>query len=236
MNGTHGLVAEFEMDIVSVGNTDSSNFGSKRDPKEANYHKATDLIKTGQHRRARQAILSTGCSDPTLPHIQEQMGAKFPKRKKPISTPNHEHFHAPHAKVDRSIFRETLKKLKPKTSPSLGCLRNEHLTALLYTDRSQAPPSTLNAFDKLHQLCNEIVVGSLPWYFYIAWTATSLSAVNKIDPASLAEGDIMDCRPVAMGNTLRKAVTHALFDHFLQDIIAETKPTQFGCREKACGS
>ena len=33
-------------------------------------------------------ILSTGCSNPTLPHIQEQMGAKFPKRKKPISTPN----------------------------------------------------------------------------------------------------------------------------------------------------
>jgi len=79
-------------------------------------------------------------------------------------------------------------------------------------------------------------VGSLAWYFYIAWTATSLSAVNKLDTASLAEGDLMDCRPVAMGNTLRKAVTHALFDPFLQDIIAETKPTQFGCREKAGGS
>jgi len=71
-------------------------------------------------------------------------------------------FHAPHAKVDRSIFRETLKKLKPKTSPGLGSLQNANLTALLYTDRSQAPPSALNAFDKLHQLCNEIVVGSLP--------------------------------------------------------------------------
>ena len=76
------VIAEFEMDVVLVGNTDSSNFGSKRDPKEANYHKASNLIKTGQLRRARQAILSTGCSDPTIPHIQEQMGAKFPKRKK----------------------------------------------------------------------------------------------------------------------------------------------------------
>jgi len=45
----------------------------------------------------------------------------------------------------------------------------------------------------------------------------------------------MDCRPVAMGNTLRKAVTRALFDPFLQDIIAETKPTQFGRGEKAGG-
>jgi len=164
------------------------------------------------------------------------MGAKIPKRKKPISTPHREHFHAPRAKVDGSIFRETLKKLKPKTSPGLGCLWNEHLTALLYTDRSQAPPSTLNAFDKLHQLWNEIVIGSLPWYFYIAWTAISLSAVNKLDPSSLGEGDLMDCRPVAMGNTLQKAVTRALFDPFLQDIIAETKPTQFGCGEKAGGS
>jgi len=150
------LIAKFEMDVVSVGNTDSSNFGSNRDPNEANYHKATDLIKTGQLRRAQQAILLTGCSDPTLPHIQEQMSAKFPKRKKTISTPNREHFHAPRAKVDRSIFQETLKK------NGLGCLRIEHLTALLYTNRSQAPPSAPNTFDKLHQLCNEIVVGSLP--------------------------------------------------------------------------
>jgi len=95
-----------------------------------------------------------------------------------------------------------------------------HLTALLYTERSQAPPSALNAFDKLYQLCNEIVVGSLPWYVYIAWTATSLSAVNKLDPASLAEGNLMDCRPVVMVKILRKVVTCALFDLFLQDIIA----------------
>jgi len=60
--------------------------------------------------------------------------------------------------------------------------------------------------------------------------------VNKLDPSSLGEGDLMDCRPVAIGNTLRKAVTRTLFNPFLQDIIAETKPTQFGCGEKAGGS
>jgi len=72
--------------------------------------------------------------------------------------------------------------------------------------------------------------------FLYCMTAKSLGAVNKLDPASLAEGDLMDCRPVAMGNTLRKAVTGVLFDPFLQDIIAETKPMQFGCGEKAGGS
>ena len=49
-------------------------------------------------------------------------------------------------------------------------------------------------------------------------------------------GVLMDCRPVVMGHSLRNAVTKALLQPFLQDIIAETKPTQFGCGEKAGGS
>ena len=139
---------DFEKDVVLLGNTESSLFGSKRDPIESNYQKATDLVKTRQLRRASQAILSTGCSDPTLPNpnIQQQMGAKFPRRKKPIREPDREHFHAPRATLDRLIFREALKKLKPKTSPGLGCLRNEHLTSLLYTERSNAPLSYLHKF------------------------------------------------------------------------------------------
>ena len=46
----------------------------------------------------------------------------------------------------------------------------------------------------------------------------------------------MDCRPVAMGNSLRKVTTKALLAPFNDDIIEATKPTQFGCGESAGGS
>ena len=75
----------------------------------------------------------------------------------------------------------------------------------------------------------------MPWYFYIAWTSTSLSAINKLDMSELEDGQLMDCRPVAKGNTLRKIVTSARLKPFKMSIISATKPTQFGSGEKAGG-
>ena len=73
--------------MVTSNAAGTDEFGSKRNILESNYQKATSLIGTGQLRRARQAILSTGASDPTLPHVKAQMKAKFPERKAPIAEP-----------------------------------------------------------------------------------------------------------------------------------------------------
>ena len=81
------LIKAFEADMVTVAETSRDTFGSNRDPLESNYQKATALIQTGQLRRARQAILSTGASDPTIPHVKDQMRSKFPTRKRTILEP-----------------------------------------------------------------------------------------------------------------------------------------------------
>ena len=72
----------------------------------------------------------------------------------------------------------------------------------------------------------------------MGWVATSLSAVNKIDPRDLLPEQEMDCRPVAMGNTstLRKVTTKTLLKPYSDEFIEATKPTQYGCGEVAGGS
>ena len=69
-----------------------------------------------------------------------------------------------------------------------------------------------------------------------AWVATSLSAVNKLDPADVVPGQQMDCRPVAKGYSLPKAVTKVWFLPFKKEIIAKTSPTQYRCGKSAGGS
>ena len=229
------LIKAFEADMVTVAETSSDTFGSDRDPLESNYQKATALIQTGQLRRARQAILSTGASDPTIPHMRDQTRRKFPIRKRAILEPTPAQYSNDRASLDFDIFRDTIKFLKPLTASGLGGLRNEHLTALVYNERSNVSIGASTALSKVHRLCCEITQGNVPWYFLSGWVATSLSAVNKIDPRDLEPGHQMDFRPVAMGNSLRKVTTEALLAPYKDVIIDATKPTQFGCGESAGG-
>jgi hypothetical protein len=140
------------------------------------------------------------------------MKEKFPQRKAPITEPTDEQFRHDRATLDFDIFKNTVKALKPMTAAGLGGLRNEHLTALLYNARSNVPLGASTAIKKIFDLCCEVTQGNVPWYFMNGWVATSLSAVNKIDPRDLLPGQEMDCRPVAMGNTLRKVTTKALLE------------------------
>ena len=110
------------------------------------------------------------------------------------------------------------------------------MNSLVFNERSNASPKAKIAIEKLHEVGCHIAAGNLPWYFYVTWTATSLAAVNKRELEELEAGELMDCRPVAKGNTFRKVFTATLLEPFKQAIIDVTAPTQFGSGEKAGGS
>ena len=230
------LIGDLEADIAKCQRQDYTHQQSPNSPDNVCRRRALELIRLGQMRRARQALTSSGCSDPQLPHIRDQMKAKFPVRKEAITEPTEEQLAYPRAHLDVEAFRKALLQLKPKTSPGLGCLRNEHLTALVYNKHAKASPNAKDAFNRLHRFCDVIVSGNLPQYFFEAWTATSLSALNKRDPSELAEGEVMDCRPVAKGNCLRKAVNKAFLQPFKDQIIQRTSPTQYGCSVEGGGT
>lgn len=98
------------------------------------------------------------------------------------------------------------------------------MSSLIFDDRLSASPKSKITIERLHKVGNHIDTGNLPWYVYVAWTATGLTAINKKDLEDLEEDELMDCRPVAKRNT------------FKQTIIDITAPNQYGSGEKAGGS
>ena len=73
------LINQYEKDVVINSTMDHERLSPE--DRSATYRQTVELIRLGQLRRARQTICTKGCSDPTLPHVVEQMKTKFPKRK-----------------------------------------------------------------------------------------------------------------------------------------------------------
>ena len=80
-------------------------------------------------------------------------------------------------------------QLSPRVAPGTGGLRNEDLFALVFSNRSTCLNKAQRAINKVHQLAIQIVIvhDNLPWYFYVTWTATMLTEMNRMDPETLGE-------------------------------------------------
>ena len=63
------LIADYESDVVFLATQAHPSAPSNN--REAAYRHAVELIKLGQLKRARATVTSNGCSDPTLPHVQQ---------------------------------------------------------------------------------------------------------------------------------------------------------------------
>ena len=111
-----------------------------------------------------------------IQEITSQMQRKFPKRKKNIAEPTEAQWESERASIDRDTFCKCKMKLRGEVSPGLTGSGNEHITALLFSDASNADMLAKSAFDELFTLSNDIVQGKLPWYFYQACNITSLTA------------------------------------------------------------
>ena len=121
--------------------------------KEVLYKKTIKLIQSGQLKKVRQMIMSNSCRDSTLPHIMKQMESKFPEHKQAIPTPTETQFQNSRPTISFDELKKVISSLKPQVAPGLGGFRNEHLTALLFNDRSNTPPQKGKRTGKLQPTC-----------------------------------------------------------------------------------
>ena len=145
------------------------------------------------------------------------MRRKHPARKAPITPLSEDELAVPRKGIDRGVLVAKLKGLKHDVAPGLGCLRNEHLLALLLNPNCQLTPSAARAVDNLCDFANAVVQVRLPRWFYVGWVACRLVPANKVDPADLPPGTPADCRPVNIGGSLQRLVTRAYYDDGLQE-------------------
>ena len=144
------------------------------------------------------------------------MKKKHPERKKEITPLTEAEKGVRRKKISREVFDVKLKGLRHDIAPGLGCLRNEHLLALLFSPKRQVTPSAAAATTNLYDFCNAVVQVELPAWFYRAYVAGRLVPANKADPDDLPPGATPDCRPVIIGNAERRFATRCYFDDELQ--------------------
>ncbi|EJK59207.1 hypothetical protein THAOC_20603, partial [Thalassiosira oceanica] len=108
--------------------------------------------------------------------------------------------------IDRENFMKELGRLDHDVGEGLGGLRNEHLTALLFSPRRDVTPGAAAAADDLYAFADNVVQCRLPDYFYVGYVATRLVPANKVDPSTLALGASPDARPINVGNVLRRLI------------------------------
>ena len=85
------------------------------------------------------------------------MKRKHPKQKLPITQLTEAELRVPRKGINSKVFRTILRQLKHDVAPGLGCLRNEHLLALLINPDRQMTLGAALAVDNLHDYVNAIV-------------------------------------------------------------------------------
>ena len=146
------------------------------------------------------------------------MKRKHPERKREIAPLTTEELSYSRRTLDREWFGEKLRKLKFDVAPGLGCLRNEHLLALLINPGREVCPSAQSAVENYFDYACAVVQAQLPAYFYAAWVACRLVPTNKVDPDELPPDTPPDCRPVGIGSSERRHITQAYYDDGLQGV------------------
>ena len=137
------LLEEYESDVVRSQLIHQVDTRTEDDKDMAAIRKAADLLARFQCSKARKHLQSNGLGDHTDEAIIEQMTRKHPARKKPITPLSNEDLEKPRRGISREIFAKQIAGLKHDVAPGLGCLRNEHLLALLLNpDRQMTPRST----------------------------------------------------------------------------------------------
>jgi hypothetical protein len=150
------------------------------------------------------------------PDVVQQMKRKHPSRKKDIRKLTEAELEFSRKGINRDVFDLKHRQLKHAVAPGFGCLRSEHILALILNPHRQVTPSAQSAVGNLFNYGNAIVHVKMPDYFYEAWVTVRLVPANKADPDNLPPGTVPDCRPVNLGNAERRMITRAYFDEKLQ--------------------
>jgi hypothetical protein len=120
--------------------------------------------------------------------------------------------------TNRDVFDLKYRQLKHNVAPGLGCLRNEHILAILINLHRQVTPSAYATTRNFFGYENAIVQVKMLDYFYKEWVSIRLVPANKADPGNQPPGTVPDYRPVNISNAERWLFTHSYFDKELQSI------------------
>ena len=197
-----------------------------------NIRECFKALSIGKIQKATSSLLSLGTSNPSSPGIQDQLHVKHPSRKLPITPPTMEQISYERATFTVDEMCIAIKNLGRQVAPGLGGCRNEHLQALLFHHQSPVSSTAKDAVCQLHRVCHHIAMCSVPWYFFTAFTAIRLVALNKVDVSELAADAVPDVRPIGIGHSLRRLISRCIFEPYINVFCDSTKPTQYCVGEK----
>ena len=130
-------------------------------------------------RRSKTAFLSKGIGDPTKEKVVNQTRKKFPLRKELMENPTNTQLDYERAILNKDTFRSELSKLRQQVSAGLEFTNNEYLRAILFSETANTTVKARFAFDHLFNLSQDIIQVKLLMYFFTAFMASSLKALNK---------------------------------------------------------
>ena len=164
--------------------------------------KALALFRDRQIGKGVSLLVSGGMVDPTDPGVIDALEALHPKR-----TSNIPSFraHPGASKIKLPALSHTLRALKSRRGVGPSGMRNEYLRALT---SAFADPSAQRCFPRLKRFCESLVNNELPGWYYRVTASIRLIALIK-RPATTA-GELPALRPIGVGETLRRAVNHAV--------------------------
>ncbi|EJK64395.1 hypothetical protein THAOC_14871, partial [Thalassiosira oceanica] len=222
-----GLVRDYERDVLLAKELEPTPAGRRSD--ENRVRRAADLMSRSKYGKARKEMLNNGLANKDDPRVVQQMDIKHPARKEELTPLSDDELSYARRGIDRENFMKELGRLDHDVGEGLGGLRNEHLTALLFSPQRDVTPGAAAAADDLYAFADNVVQCRLPDYFYVGYVATRLVPANKVDPSTLAPGASPDARPINVGNALRRLITRAFFDEGLLATINEiVGPVQNG--------
>ena len=199
-----GLIKCYEEDCVKVQDLKWRPVReNKSERDEQLVRRACELLSRAQFGKARKLLQSNGLGDHMDEAIIEQMRKKHPERKEEITPLTEEELSYPRKGITQKVFEDKHLHLHHDTAPGIDCLRNEHLTGILFSKNRKVSAEARAAATNLFQFANNVVLVNLPTWFYTAWLATRLVPANKVHPKDLPEGTQPDCRPVKIGGSER---------------------------------
>ncbi len=164
------MIKEYERDVIIAQGMHHEE-QSDENREMCKIRKAADLVSRFRLSKARQFLQSNGLAKHDDPRIVQQLSRKHPNRKEDMTPLTQTELNVQRKGISKEVLtRETL-SLKHDVAPGIGCLRNEHLIAIILNPKQQVTPMAATVMDNFYEYANAIVEMQLPEYFYTMWVA-----------------------------------------------------------------
>ena len=178
--------------------------------------KAEGLVAAGEISRAVRLLTSKGVASTQEEQVVQQMEEKHPRRERPV--PELETFgDLPEVKVQVGYLLHSLPK---KSAAGVSGMRNEYLQALGQGFREEQARDAIPLLDNLATLWAN---GKLPEWWYATLTQVRVVALVK---ERADAGGIPDCRPVAIGEVLRRLMSKGIMEATKEEATSVLAPQQ----------